>query len=93
MSKQQPPSNNAREQKNQGEGDRESARRYNEAQQDFVNSPRGREAIEDAGDVDPDELEELEDAEETGLARAKEEDPAVLRRAPDSARGGKIGKQ
>lgn len=91
MSKQQPPSDNRQQQKNQGEGDPESARRYNEAQQDFVNSPRGRAAIDDAGDVDPDELEDLEDAEQEGLARAKEEDPAVLRR--DASRDGKIGKQ
>ena len=70
---------------NQGEGDRESARRFNESEQDFVNSPRGRLAIKDAGNVDQNELAELRDAEQEGLARAKEEDPAVLRRAPDAA--------
>lgn len=69
---------------NQGEGDVESARRYNEAQQDFVESPQGRAAIENAGDVEQDELEELEDAEAQGLARAKEEDPAV-HREPNSS--------
>ena len=82
MSKQQqpPPRDNGPKAKNQGEGDTESARRYNESQQDFVNSARPRAAIDDAGEVDPDELEDLEDAEQAGLARAKEEDPAVLRR-------------
>ena len=92
MSKQQqppPPRGNGPNAKNQGEGDPESARRYNKSQQDFVNSARGRAAIEDAGDVDPDELEDLEDAEQAGLARAKEEDPAVLRRTTAT----KAGKQ
>ena len=86
MSKQQqpPPRDNGPKAKNQGEGDTESARRYNESQQDFVNSARGRAAIDDAGEVDPDEFE---DAEQAGLARAKEEDPAVLRRT--SVKAGK----
>ena len=72
MSKQQhppPPHGNGPNAKNQGEGDPESARRYNKSQQDFVKSARGRAAIEDAGDVDPDELEDLEGAEQARLAR------------------------
>jgi hypothetical protein len=81
--------------KNQGEGDRESARRYNEAQQNFVESPRGRSAINQAGDVKPNERKALEAAEKVGLAHVKEEDPAVLRRAPTATPPGqdKVGKQ
>ena len=85
MSKQQqppPPRGHGPDPKNQGEGDREAARRFNEAQRDFAESPRGRSAINHAGDVAPNEREALEDAEKVGLAHVKEEDPEVLRRAP-----------
>lgn len=80
---------------NQGEGDKESARRYNEATQDFVHSPRGRNAIEQAGDVKEYERAELEDAERAGKARAKGEDPAVTRQPvrPGWKPKRKIGKQ
>jgi hypothetical protein len=64
---------------NQGEGDRESARRFNDSAEAFVNSERGRAAIDDAGDVGEDEIDELIDAEQSGRERAKEEDPAVTR--------------
>ena len=66
--------------KNQGEGDKESARRYNEMQKQFVNSSEGREAIEHAGEVDEDEQATLEQAERAGKSRSKGEDPAVTRR-------------
>ncbi len=65
--------------RNQGEGDKESARRFNEAEQSFVKSRRGEQAIAQAGDVDPDEVEELEQAERAGRARTRGEDPAVTR--------------
>ena len=61
--KQMPSGQNDPKAVNQGEGDRESARRYNESAQEFVNSPRGRSAIDDAGNVDADELEALHDTE------------------------------
>lgn len=64
---------------NQGEGDKESARRFNEAEQSFVNSRRGKQAIAQAGDVEPAEAEVLEQAERAGRARARSEDPAVTR--------------
>lgn len=70
----------APEPENQGEGDRKSAKRYNDEQRNFVDSPRGKSAIADAGKVDPKEQKALEEAERAGLKRAKEEDPAVLRR-------------
>ena len=63
--------------RNQGEGDKESARRFNEAEQNFVNSRHGERAIARAGDVDPAQVKELEQAERAGRARG--EDPAVTR--------------
>ncbi|MFL6650612.1 MAG: hypothetical protein ACJ8J7_04920 [Sulfurifustaceae bacterium] len=53
--------------KNQGEGDRESAARYNKEQQEFVKSGRVEKAARDAK-PDP-------NAEEQGRNRAKEFDP------------------
>lgn len=57
--------------KNQGEGDKESAERYNKDQQEFARSGRvdkaAREATEDR------------EAEEKGRERAKELDPDVHR--------------
>ena len=62
--------------RNQGEGDRESAKRYNEGVQDFVKSGKVEEAARKAGDADP---QEMEQAEQAGKERAKEFDPAVKR--------------
>lgn len=53
--------------KNQGEGDKESAERYNKEQQEFVKSGRVDEAAREA-------TEDL-DAEREGRERAKELDP------------------
>lgn len=53
--------------KNQGEGDKESAARYNEEQQKFVKSGRVEQAAREAKE-DP-------EAEQEGRARAKELDP------------------
>ncbi len=66
----------ARHDKNQGEGDRESARRYNRNAQDFVESGKVDDAARRAGDGD---REEGEEAEKAGRERAKEFDPAVER--------------
>ncbi len=65
--------------RNQGEGDTASAKRYNEAQQAFVKSPRGQDAIDQAGDLSPAEERDGERAEVAGRSRAKAEDPAVTR--------------
>lgn len=64
---------------NQGEGDRESARRFNEAQQKFVDSPEGEEAIAQAGELSESEREEAEQAEDEAASRAREKDPAGVR--------------
>lgn len=71
--------------RNQGEGDKESARRYNQAQQKFVHSPRGQDAIADAGDLSEAEAREGERAEAAGRARAHGEDPAVRRGKSDDS--------
>jgi len=62
--------------KNQGEGDRESAERYNEATREFVESGKVEEASEQAAGQDP---REAESSERAGRERAKEEDPAIHR--------------
>ncbi len=63
-----------------GEGDRESARRYNEHTRQFVESElsKGNSMRPDDRDMaaDPDELAE---AERAALDRAKEQDPQVSR--------------
>ena len=51
--------------RNHGEGNPDAAARFNKAEQDFVNSPRGQDKIRHAGDVRPDEEAQLEEAERT----------------------------
>jgi hypothetical protein len=60
---------------NQGEGDRESAERYNEATREFVQSGKVDEA---AGSAEQDP-EEAKESERAGRQQAKELDPAVHR--------------
>lgn len=72
--------------RNQGEGDKASAKRYNEEQKAFVHSKRGQQAIDEAGEVEPGEAAEGERAEAAGRARSKGEDPAVTRQPPDGRR-------
>lgn len=60
----------------QGEGDKDSARRYNEATRDFVESGKAGDAAGKAAGQDP---AEAADAEERGRERAREQDPAVHR--------------
>ncbi len=59
----------------QGEGDRESAKRYNEATREFVEEGKVGKAPDPAGQ--PEEASEW--AEREGKARAKELDPEVHR--------------
>jgi hypothetical protein len=63
----------------QGEGDRESARRYDEATKAFVESGKVKEHADTTSKISPEEKRELEEAEKLGKERAKEEDPAVRR--------------
>jgi hypothetical protein len=62
--------------RNPGEGDRESAKRYNEKTRKFVESGKVEEAARNAAKGDK---QEMERAEQAGKARAKELDPAVNR--------------
>jgi hypothetical protein len=65
---------------NQGEGDRESARRFNEKERAFVESKRGRDAIRSGNPPKtPEEERDLEDAEEAAHRRARENDPEESR--------------
>lgn len=57
---------------NQGEGDRESAKRYNEDQKEFVESGKVEQKREDRANVSPEEKEELREAEDIGKSRAKD---------------------
>jgi len=59
-----------------GEGDRESAKRYNENTREYVKSGKVEKAAREAGKGD---AEEMEQAEKAGEERAKELDPAVDR--------------
>ena len=61
---------------NQGEGDHEAARRYNEDAQAFVASGKVDAAARNAQDQDP---AEAKAAEAAGKARAKELDPEEKR--------------
>jgi len=63
--------------RNQGEGDRESARRFNEDEQKFVQSGRVTEAARQAAPRDANEQQQMQQAEEAAKAHAKDEDPTV----------------
>ena len=61
-------------QRNEGEGNKTADRNYREATRNFVESDRGKEQIEQAGNVSSDEARELERAEAEGKSHAKERD-------------------
>ena len=63
--------------RNQGEGDRESARRFNEDEQKFVQSGRVAEAARQAAPRDANEQQQMQQAEEAAKSHAKDEDPTV----------------
>jgi hypothetical protein len=60
-----------------GEGDKESDREYRERTTEFVQSKRGQEEIERAGDLSEEEAKRLRQYEDKGKSRAKEEDPQI----------------
>ena len=61
----------------QGEGDKEADRNYRKRTTEFLESKKGQEAIERAGDVSEEESRKLKQYEEQGKARAKGEDPQI----------------
>ncbi len=60
--------------RNQGEGNREAAARFNEAEKRYVESPKGEETIREGVHVRPEEERELTEAERLAKARAKAQD-------------------
>jgi hypothetical protein len=62
---------------NQGEGNVEAARRYNDEQKRFVESGAVNEGAQSAEPATDDEARELLDAEQEGLKKTKGEDPTV----------------
>ena len=59
---------------NQGEGNREAAREFNEAEQRFVHSSGGQQKIREGTHVPPKEEHELQEAEQRAKERAKAQD-------------------
>ena len=64
--------------RNEGEGNKTADRNYREATQEFVESERGKRAIQDAGNVSPEQEKDIRRAEEQAKQRAKDHDPAEL---------------
>jgi hypothetical protein len=62
---------------NQGEGNKEAARDFNKAEQQFVKSGKVTEAAGKAKPKSEAEAKELEHAEKAGRSHSKGEDPAV----------------
>ncbi len=68
--------------KNQGEGDKESARKYNQETEAFAKSGKVEKAAKDAKEaLDGSEGAELKQAEKAGKAHSKGEDPQLHKKA------------
>jgi hypothetical protein len=64
--------------RNEGEGNKTADRNYRKATQDFVESERGQREIQNAGNVSPEQDQDIRRAEEQAKQRAKDHDPAEL---------------
>jgi hypothetical protein len=64
---------------NHGEGNPEAAEEFNQAEQKFVKSDRGKEKIKKGPEVRPGEEAELERAEQRGKSHAKHDDSRTTR--------------
>jgi hypothetical protein len=64
---------------NHGEGNPEAAAEFNEAEQKFVNSPRGKEKISKGPNVRPEEEADLAQAEQRANARGKNDDSSTTK--------------
>ena len=62
---------------NQGEGNRDAARRFDAAEQAFVKSGKVDSAAQAARPANPQEAAEMEKAEQAGKSHSKGEDPAI----------------
>ena len=74
--------------KEHGEGNYKASRQYNEATKKFVDSGRVEGAARDAEPDSDSEAVQMANAEAEGRSRAKEEDPALHRRAKDTDKQG-----
>ncbi len=63
-----------------GEGDYKAAREFDEAERKFVQSGKLDEAVSSAPPTSEAEKTDMEEAEKRARRRAKEEDPALLKR-------------
>jgi hypothetical protein len=69
-------------QKNEGEGNRTAARAYNRATERFAKSGRVKSQADRAKKaIEGSEKPELEEAERVGRSKARDEDPAILRKS------------
>lgn len=66
----------------QGEGNYDAAREFGDAERAFVASGKLEEGIRDAPPKSDTERREMERAEQQAKSRAKEEDPALLKKPP-----------
>ena len=70
---------------NHGEGNPEAAKRFNDAETRFVNSPRGQEKIREGAAVKPGEEPELTEAARRAKAHAKAQDSPQTWEQPPKA--------
>ncbi len=73
--------------RNQGEGNREAAETYNEAQQDFAKSGQVKTKAEEAKRALETEGDKLAKAEKAGRSKAAERDPEVVRHYDKATKG------
>ncbi len=76
----------SKRERNEGEGNKTADRRFRESSRKFVDSARGRERIEHAGDLTEEEAAGGERAERAGKARAREFGPATGQQSDTKSR-------
>jgi len=70
-----------------GEGNYKASREFDESEREFVQSGKLDEGIRNAAPKSEAEKREMEAAEERARNRAREEDPALLKKPPEGSRG------
>jgi hypothetical protein len=64
---------------NQGEGDKEAARRFNKETRQFLETEKAKKRLREGAELSEEEKAEGAEAEKRGRQRAKEADPEVVR--------------
>jgi hypothetical protein len=82
-----PGSSSSGKDKVHGEGNYKASRDFDQAEREFVQSGKLDEGIRNAAPKSEAEKREMEAAEEQARRRAKEEDPALLKKPPEGNRG------